>query len=68
MTQILIAVLLTPLLLVGWVIVQAAWRRSFELTPDDDALAARGGCSSCSGRCSNACKPDRDLDQQKTDR
>jgi hypothetical protein len=51
----LLAVLALVLLLIGWIAVQRAWQRAFGAgMPDDDALAARGGCEGCSchgGRC-----------------
>ena len=53
------AAALTALMLVGWVVVQRAWQRSFpeadEGGTDPDALACRGGgCGSCAGACRNS--------------
>ena len=54
MIEILLAITLLPLLMLGWVLVQAAWRRRVgSAANDDDALAARGGCGSCD--CVQAC-------------
>lgn len=48
MKEILIAIVLTPLLLFGWVAVQLLWRRSFGGPGHEpDGLAARGGVGSC---------------------
>lgn len=59
MTEILLAIILMPLLLLGWVLVQAAWCRTFGPAAEDgDALAARGGCGSCD--CVQHC--DRNID------
>lgn len=55
----LLAILLTPLLLLGWAAVQALWRKHIE-TPDDepdqygDVLAGRGGCGPCG--CKTPCQ------------
>ena len=55
MTEILLALLLPPLMLVGWAAVQIAWRRVMRVDGDeDDVLALRGGgCGTCActGRC-----------------
>lgn len=54
-----LAMLLTPLLLLGWAAVQRLWRAQFEI-PDDksdrygDVLAGRGGCGACG--CETPCK------------
>ena len=56
-SEILLAVAAPPLLLLGWLIVQEAWRKMF--LPDDnrvDVLAARGGCGNCG--CTGACERD----------
>lgn len=43
-----IALLTIALVLVVWVAVQNAWRRSFpEACPDPDVLAGRGDCLGC---------------------
>ena len=54
--EILLAVLLPPLLLLGWLAVQGAWRNTFlaDGDGDDDVLAARGGCGQCS--CTGTCQ------------
>ena len=49
-----LAIVLPPLLLVGWMLVQHAWRRQFgQPDDDDDVLAARGGCGNCG--CTTPC-------------
>ena len=46
--QFLIAIVLPPVLMLGWAMVQTAWRRQFGRANDDaDVLAARGDCGSC---------------------
>ena len=53
--EVLLAVLLPPLLLLGWLAVQGAWRKTFiPDSHDDDVLAARGSCGQCS--CVGACQ------------
>jgi hypothetical protein len=48
MTSYLIAAGSVILLMVSWVLVQNAWKKSFpEHTVDDDALAGRNDCGSC---------------------
>ena len=53
--QILLALLVPPLLLLGWVGVQRAWRREFPARDgeDGDALAGRTDCGRCD--CSSPC-------------
>ena len=53
LAQIIIAVLVPPLLMVGWVAVQRLWRHEFESDPDCDVLAARRGCGHCG--CATPC-------------
>ena len=53
LAQLMIALSVPPLLLVGWAAVQRAWRREFESDPDCDVLAARRGCGSCG--CTTPC-------------
>lgn len=52
-----LALVLLVLMLVGWVAVQTAWRRSFpDASGERDALAGRGGCGGCrGGNCTNSC-------------
>ena len=50
---IILAVLGPPALLLGWVLVQHAWRRQFISTGEQDALAVRGQCGRCS--CATPC-------------
>ncbi len=52
--QTLLALVLPPLLLLLWVVVQSAWQRQFG-APDHepDALAVRGNCGQCG--CSEPC-------------
>ena len=38
----------------AWVWVQAAWRKTFARPADDDVLAGRGGCHSCT--CEQPCE------------
>ena len=52
--QILIAILLPPALMLGWAIVQNAWRRQFGTSSEADVLAARGDCGSCT--CTRSCR------------
>ena len=54
-TEILLALLLPPLLLLGWAFVQSAWRKQMALEGEEvDALAIRGGgCGSCRGAVVN---------------
>lgn len=55
MYEYLLAILLPPLLLLGWVLVQNAWRREFGgAGDDDDVLARRGGCGNCG--CAGTCQ------------
>jgi len=50
--EILLAVLLPPLLLVGWVAVQNAWGRHLPTAGDDgDVLAGRNDCGACGCDC-----------------
>ena len=44
------------LVFVGWIAVQALWRRELGMAKDADALAGRCGCTGCprSGNCQNA--------------
>ncbi len=53
--EIVIALILTPLLVVAWAAVQQAWSRAFRGPLEaDDALEGRGGCGACGtvgGRC-----------------
>ncbi len=58
-TELLLALLLPPLLLLGWAFVQFAWRRQMAVDGDDvDALAIRGGgCGSCN--CATRCERDK---------
>ncbi|MDJ0939219.1 MAG: hypothetical protein QNJ00_05610 [Woeseiaceae bacterium] len=50
---IMLAVLGPPALLVGWVLVQHAWRRHFLSGGEQDVLAVRGQCGRCS--CTTPC-------------
>ena len=55
MNEYLLAIVIPPLLLVGWVVVQNAWRREFGAAgDDDDVLATRGGCGDCG--CTSGCR------------
>jgi len=57
LTEYLIALLLPPILLLGWVAVQNSWRKQFRLSDDEsDALAARGDCGRCG--CAGPCRRD----------
>ena len=59
MNEYLLAIVIPPLLLVGWVVVQNAWRRQLGAGGDDeDVLVTRGGCGDCG--CTSSC-------QRKTD-
>jgi hypothetical protein len=51
--EFLMALVLTPLLLVTWVAVQRSWSRAFNRSLDaEDALECRGGCGACGpGAC-----------------
>lgn len=58
LTEALKAGLAVSSLMVGWLVVQAAWRRTFPeaVEPDGDALNSRGGCHGCEkeGSCSKS--------------
>ena len=55
MTEIVLAIVIPPLLLLGWVVVQNAWRNQFDTPGDeDDVLAARGDCGNCG--CARPCE------------
>ena len=59
MNEFLLAIVVPPLLLIGWAIVQNAWRRQFgTAADDDDVLAARGGCGDCG--CTDRCRQQLD--------
>ena len=61
MNDLLLAIVIPPLLLLGWVLVQNAWRREFGRPgDDDDVLAGRGDCGNC-GRTSTC---QRDMGQK----
>ncbi len=63
----LLALSLPPLLLLGWVAVQHAWRRQFPST-DGDALAGRSECGRCG--CASRCDEDPNskyIDQRESD-
>ena len=49
----LIAIGGVALLMTIWIVVQSAWRKSFNLGRDEDVLAGRDDCHGCShhGRC-----------------
>ncbi|NIV46678.1 MAG: hypothetical protein GWN46_07605 [Gammaproteobacteria bacterium] len=50
--------------LVGWVAVQSAWRRTFgDTIRDPDVLAGRGGCGSCG--CTNRCERDGAVEENE---
>ncbi len=53
--------LLLSTVVVLWVAVQGAWRRSFpDPSGEVDALAGRGGCHGCrGGECANVCDDGR---------
>ena len=53
MTTIILAIFGLPALLVGWALVQHAWRRQFIPAGDEDVLAVRGQCGRCS--CATPC-------------
>ena len=53
MHEYLLAILIPPILLLGWAIVQNAWRRQFDIPGGDDVLATRGGCDKCN--CTKRC-------------
>jgi len=57
-----LGLVLLIVVLVGWVAVQTAWRRSFpDAGGELDALAGRGGCGGChGGRCTNQCDGEGD--------
>ena len=64
LTQILLALIIPPLLLIDWVVVQSAWRKRFNTTDiDGDVLASRGNCGNCG--CATPCDADED---QRTNR
>ena len=53
----LLAILLTPLLLLGWAVVQHFWRKQIpndESDPYGDVLAGRGDCGPCG--CKTPCQ------------
>ncbi|MDP6251357.1 MAG: hypothetical protein QF497_12570 [Verrucomicrobiota bacterium] len=51
------AIIGITVILGGWLLVQAIWRRVFPGTPaDEDVLAGRLGC--CSRSCSSPCDED----------
>lgn len=55
MRDYLLAIVIPPLLLLAWVLVQNAWRRTFNAPGDDaDVLAGRGGCGNCG--CTGSCR------------
>ena len=58
MSSFLIGGLAVTLLMLGWAVVQSAWRRTFpEATADPDVLAHRLGCQGCTGaRCHQRCQ------------
>ena len=59
LTEILLALTIPPLLLLGWVLVQRAWRRHFFTTDvEGDVLAGRGDCGNCG--CATPCDSDAD--------
>lgn len=62
LSELLLAMILTPLMVVVWVVVQRAWSRAFNTLVDtEDALECRGGCGVCGpGGCHNrsATNPD----------
>ncbi|GJM43653.1 MAG: hypothetical protein DHS20C21_04950 [Gemmatimonadota bacterium] len=47
-------------LLVGWVLVQAAWTRAFPGGNEPDALARRGGCRHCSCHGTSSCEQEEE--------
>jgi len=50
----LIAIIGIPALMIFWAYVQRAWHGTFsEGLQDEDALACRGTCSGCTGKCAN---------------
>ena len=62
--EILLALTIPPLLLLGWVVVQNAWRRHFIISDvEGDVLAGRRSCGDCG--CATPCDSDED---QKTNR
>ena len=62
--EILLALTIPPLLLLGWVVVQSAWRRHFFISDvEGDVLAGRGNCGNCG--CATPCDSDED---QRTNR
>jgi hypothetical protein len=62
-----LALLLPPLLLLGWILVQNAWRRQFSQAGDDeDVLAARGGCGNCG--CLTPCERADNAQRRASDR
>lgn len=62
----MLALLLPPVLLLGWVAVQNAWRKQFRPTDDADVLAARGDCGRCG--CAEPCRRDEDQSHYQTRR
>jgi hypothetical protein len=53
-----------------WVLVQRAWLLRFpDRNGETDALACRGGCGSCSGKCQNIQNSRKTTpDRERTDR
>ena len=50
----LLAILLVPMLMLGWLFVQSAWRRQFPGNDSDgDVLAGRSDCGNCG--CATPC-------------
>ncbi len=65
--EILLAVVMLPLLLLGWVVVQHAWRRQFRQGDrDGDVLAFRSSCGNCG--CTTSCERDEDPQEVQTRR
>ncbi len=55
LTSYIIALLLPPALLLGWVAVQHLWRKEFGSPQGDpDVLAGRGDCGNCG--CAQPCE------------
>lgn len=53
----LLTILAIPAMMIAWVAVQFAWRKTFrEAVTDDDVLASRRGCSGCG--CIGYCEKD----------
>ena len=67
LSKYLLAIMLPPLLLIGWVVVQNLWRKEFGSPPGDtDVLAGRSDCGKCG--CTTPCQDYEDQTRTQTRR